>query len=299
MSVGVNSSPLNPIQNFDSSKATGAVAVKSSQPVKGHDLQSKITAQVGEIQDLWRKYEKQPNPEIEGTIKHSVADLENLLSRLPFQLEQIDETRDFLLACHMTMAGHFSAPAKKDELPVKADPIVTSSSPKSDDTMRLLKQNYHIEDVKGDGNCCIRAVLQAIDPHLNNDGTVHLVRGEMVRRMKDAMLDEIDNQWDDVMRGDGRYIPLLGELTDSQNDARAKVHSYCDYIARFGEWIDELELPFLAETVGRSIRVFDPEKLEVLNGQLILNDSMMKHGSHPETVDILHDLHHYQALKNR
>ncbi len=288
MADKIRSNPLELQSNsINSYKITGDTPVKTLPPTESAELKGKIDAKMSELRNLWSDYANHPNPRMEGAISKGVSDLESLLSLLPFKQDEYVEGRDYVMACRVSLEDiHQSPPAQPTH---------------RGEVLRLLCEDYTLQDVKGDGNCGIRAVLAGIDPAMNNTAEVHLVRGEMVSRMKTAMYDEIDNHWNEVLNGTARYVPILGEHEGDKSVARKMVDSYCEYMGRHGEWIGELELPFLAQTVDRSIVVYDPHKVEISTAgnskKLVLNESMLRYGNSDKEVAIYHDVAHYQSLQ--
>jgi len=253
-----------------------------SQPIQPKFVNDgRIEAKVKALQELWSHYETSRSSIIYGDILSGVKELDNLLHHVPH-----GEAHDFAFACRLSL----------QENPLPSLPVSHRGQ-----VLQLLKEQEGLElyDVKGDGNCAIHAVLAAIDPALDSNEMVQITRGDMVAELKKACYEEIDNQWEKVLKYETTLVPTLGEHHGDKNVARNLVDNYCARMAKNGAWVGERELRFLARVVGRAINVYDPYKLGVdrTNRKLSFNDSMMAYGDSDTRISIFHDASHYQALR--
>lgn len=233
------------------------------------DLRAKIDSQVSQIQCLWEQYYTPVNSEsrfILAQILSQVNDLESMLVSMDADPE-IAVVKDYLLACRINLEE--SSPEQPIRRPLSQN----------------IEKDFELRNVPGDGNCAIHAALTTIDPAMNTHEVVHLVRGDMVRRMQAAFYDEIDNHWDDVLANQTHYVPTLGEHHGDKEVARRLADQYCKRMSRNGAWLGERELPFLSDVVGKTICVYKPRL-----------DGIVRYGQHKDSVALFQDASHYQAL---
>jgi hypothetical protein len=111
-------------------------------------------------------------------------------------------------------------------------------------------------------------------------------------------MDEINNHWDEVLRGTTLLVPTIGDHKNSKAVAIQLVKDYIARMSRDGAWFGERELLFLAKVLGVQINVYDPSKLEIdrKERQVLFND-LMSYGNSDNIINIFRDSYHYQALR--
>jgi hypothetical protein len=267
---------------------TGQSSVSPSESTSTETkLVADINSQVKNLQQLWDSYynpsagEKRSSSAILAqSIRSNVSQLEELLKQLPSVNPDIAVLKDYAYACRLSL----------EDIAIEPDHSLRSRM------LHGIERDFELRNVPGDGNCGIHAVLTTVNPEMNTREVVHLVRGDMVQRMRSAFHDEIDNQWEAVLRNETQYLPTLGEHHGSKATARRLADAYCERIARDGAWIGERELPFLSQVIGKSIEVYNPQ---LLRGKEKLENGVVRHGQFKESVAIFHDASHYQALLPR
>ncbi len=143
-------------------------------------------------------------------------------------------------------------------------------------TAELLKNSYELQDVIGDGNCGLRAIVRAWRPSCSIEEET-----TAIRKMRKEVVEHIKKNAD-------RFSPFI-----QQNFSW-----YCYRMSWDGIWIGEPELQAISELYGLNIKVHGPGDLDTNLFGKLTTSAHKQYGSHllGSTVRIYYDRQHYQAL---
>lgn len=254
-----------------------------------------------ELYKLWEAYSRNPSPSIQGAISRSVTKLEGLIQHLPFDptvnAKAVQEAQDFALACHLYLADQ---PVQALPAPITPSTVYQAEIPgDAQTTMQAIARDFEIWEAGKEGNCCLHSVLQAINPEINTKEMVQVLRGDVAHEMRQALLFEVDHNWEDAKEYKTHLIGYLEiDHQGSQDLAREKVELYCAEVGADGTYLDDPHLGFLAKILRHFIVVVDPDKVTLdPHGKLVINESMLGHGDpNDPRIYLLHRDDHWLTL---
>lgn len=153
----------------------------------------------------------------------------------------------------------------------------------------ILRVNYRLEDVRGDGNCCLRSIVKGLHPGIDpqrEDVEIAKMRREMVAYMR---------------KYEGHYKNFMDEHVDDPGRLSAVFKAYCDRMSMNGTWIGQPELVALSDLYRINIQIHRPGSVDIDAQGRIVSQGHETFGNHwfGRTVAVYYHNWHYQVLLPR
>lgn len=205
---------------------------------------------------LWHQFKKSPEAQTFLKIEDTTAKLERNIRSVyyygdeaaPITDKRVQELRDRVMASQLQREEYkddASIAVELARLYKMSESTRWHLSTKVSFFRSIIEQFYELVNVKGDGNCGLRAVIRAMDPSISSadeDSLAEKLRAKLVAELR----------WNQ-----STYMHFVDDNGKPQAEA---FEDYCKEMERSGTYLGNLEMQALSRVTGRQIQILSPDR---------------------------------------